>query len=267
VDGSGALDPAEFAVVAARLGYGALGPAELSLFMACFDADGDGQVDCEEFVAFLAPPGADEEKEEEEGGALPPGLSALEAALIKQFLLMTVFAVTAEGWRRQLDREEVRAAFAAADDDGSGSLSGPEFAAVVDVLGFKACTAHELQMLVSVFDDDGDGEIDIGEFEEFYFGPKERVWRALGVAPPAASLSPEQEAARAAGAEPAAPRRSPKARAKQLQLQYAVLELVRFARGYAELREALLGFYAKHDKSMLPEVDAAVLRYYKDKLV
>ena len=248
-DGSGALDRDEFAICAQRLGFGTLGPAELDLFMVLFDTDGDGLVDAEEFMAFLAPsPDAAEHEN------VRPAED--ESNLIKKFLLMTVFQVTEAGWRKQLDRAVVRAAFVAADKDCSGGLEASEFAQVVESLHFRACTPYELQLLVSVFDQDGDGEINLKEFEEFFFSDKERVWRAFGVPDGGADGGGGGRSGRAAT----------KAAAGAVLTKYRVLEIVRTAGSHDELRVAMLAHYAKYDKAMVHKVDDALLKFYLTKL-
>jgi Ca2+-binding EF-hand superfamily protein len=72
-------------------------------------------------------------------------------------------------WRRKSDRlsdDQIRQKFHAADISGDGKLSPKEFAKYLTSFGVEV-TAAEQQALMDRFDVDGDGTLDLGEFQDF----------------------------------------------------------------------------------------------------
>ena len=192
--------------------------------MGMFDTDGDGFISADEFIQFLCSDLGDAAER-----TVP---TWREQRLIRKYLLGSVFAVTSA---KQLDQALVRRAFLRADTNGSGSISQKEFTAVVGSLGFGHCTEYELRMLISIFDRDGDGEVDYHEFATFFFEEKQKVWEAFEVE----------------GAE------------KRRQL----LSLVEQAEGHEHLTACIRKFYEQHHEAdKLRSVDSLVLRHYLDKL-
>ena len=180
------------------------------------------------FINFLCTPlsgGAREER------AVP---TEREAALIRKYLLGTVFQVTSP---RQLDKAYVRDVFLKADADSSGSISRDEFKTVISSLGFNEVTEYELHMFMSIFDRDGDGEVDYTEFSAFFFEDKLRDWRTFEV---------EGEKKR-----------------------FKLMGVLARAGGHVQLTAGVRKMFEegdKADRAKVGRVDAMVLRHYRHKL-
>ena len=229
-DGNGELDKDEFACVSERLGFEGMDDQELELCMGMFDANGNGTVDADEFISFLCTPIASEGEVREERH-MP---SEREQALIRKYLLGTVFQVTRPA---QLDEAAVRKAFLRADADNSGSISRSEFKTVISSLGFDAVTEYELHMFMSIFDRDGDGEVDYLEFASFFFERKLRTWAAFEVDTPK----------------------------KRFKLQKVLAQ----ADGHVHLTASVKKMFEegdKHDKERATRVEEMVLQYYLNKI-
>ncbi|XP_002737577.1 uncharacterized protein LOC100369336 [Saccoglossus kowalevskii] len=63
----------------------------------------------------------------------------------------------------RISEQEIYEAFRAMDIDGSGTISAEELREVVKRLG-EDLTEDDIQEMVELVDENGDGEIDYGEF-------------------------------------------------------------------------------------------------------
>ena len=72
-------------------------------------------------------------------------------------------------WKRQTDNlteTQIRERFHQADTNGNGRLTPKEFKKLLHKFGIEM-TEENLQILISRFDVDGDGEIDLNEFRKY----------------------------------------------------------------------------------------------------
>lgn len=103
--------------------------SEIQEMFEAIDADGSGNIDCKEFVSWIAENGKKEEHPE----------------------------------------ESMREAFRVFDRDGNGYISREELKRIMSELGDEPLSPEELDVLMNNFDDDGDGRINYDEFIEIAF--------------------------------------------------------------------------------------------------
>jgi Ca2+-binding EF-hand superfamily protein len=151
-DGSGSLDPSEFRACLGRTKLPFL-PDEVETMLVECDQDGDGRVSYEEFVpkAFELLIEIEARRLKAEADAMKARRREAEAALLR-------------GMTREQLEEQLRKVFEAADEDGSGSLSGEEFKACLQSIGELGLTKADADHLLKRADADGDGGVSCAEF-------------------------------------------------------------------------------------------------------
>ncbi|KAI3424476.1 hypothetical protein D9Q98_010026 [Chlorella vulgaris] len=126
-DSSGSIDVSELKLVLRAMGQFPT-PTELAELMQRMDADGNGEVDFQEFVNAMA----GQQEEDELGDQL----------------------------------QELQDVFSLFDADGSGQLSADELQRALKILGVSMSTA-EVELLIKEVDADGDGEISCDELLQY----------------------------------------------------------------------------------------------------
>ena len=140
-DGSGKIDAAELKIAVRSLGLH-ISDAELAAMMAAADKDGDGEIDYVEFEAMI--------KNSADG--------ASDWNLVRQ----TMGGEDAEEASAAI--LSLKDAFRKFDGDGSGAIDTAELKLAMEHLGLALSEAELTEMMASA-DKDGNGEIDIEEFE------------------------------------------------------------------------------------------------------
>eukprot|EP01052_Picozoa_sp_SAG31_P001240 SAG31_NODE_41_length_31342_cov_8.029286_30_plen_879_part_00 len=153
-NGSGKIDAAELKIAIRSLGLH-ISDSELAAMMAAADKDGDGELDYAEFEAMI--------KNTAEGAA--------DWALVRQHLGAEDPADVTSALKY------VHEAFRNFDEDGSGSIDASELKLALQHMGLKL-SAAEISALLTSADKDGNGEIDMDEFEGMMLATAEgaAVW-------------------------------------------------------------------------------------------
>ena len=221
-DGSGGLDRDEWLSAAEKLGFNGMTVADLDMVFCVLDYSGDGIILLDELLSLVQPDGTMEVREE---------LYLKEGKVVRRYLLSTVFAPTNS---KQLDYEFIHKAFVKADADKSGKLSKAEFGNVLAALGWGEVTVPELELLLSLFDTDGDHQVDFDEFMAFFFTPKQDLFAAFDITN----------------------------RKHQLQL----LAVFKGSSTHDELEENLIAFYKMCEPKKMTRLPEFMLRFYLNKL-
>lgn len=140
-DGSGKIDAAELKIAVRSLGLH-ISDAELAAMMAAADKDGDGEIDYLEFEAMI--------KNTADG--------ASDWNLVRQ----SVGGEAAEDVSASIS--SLKDAFRKFDGDGSGTIDASELKLAMEHMGLRLSEAELAEMMASA-DKDGNGEIDIEEFQ------------------------------------------------------------------------------------------------------
>jgi xanthine/uracil permease/Ca2+-binding EF-hand superfamily protein len=140
-DGSGKIDAAELKIAVRSLGLH-ISDAELAAMMAAADKDGDGEIDYVEFESMI--------KNSADG--------ASDWNLVRQ----TVGGEGAEDVSASIST--LKDAFRRFDSDGSGTIDAAELKLAMEHMGLRLSEAELTEMMASA-DKDGNGEIDIEEFQ------------------------------------------------------------------------------------------------------
>ena len=133
-DGSGQIGAAETASIAESLGI-KLKDGELDAAMDIMDADHQGDVDFEEFSKWW--------------GSEDPLALRMKRALATE-------------------EHRLKVAFNKVDTDGGGTLDAGEVRQMAKVLGIKLTDDEQAQMMTEL-DENGDNEVDFGEFTSWWF--------------------------------------------------------------------------------------------------
>ena len=157
-DGGGTIDAAELGMLTGDLGL-ALSVPEVQEAMRDIDDDDSGEIDFEEFYDWYR------DNKKSKFGLAPEMQAGLKRSMLLKGAKDAMFAA--------LDGEKstahLKTMFERLDGDGSGALGFAELYELSTSLALSM-GPHEIRQAMKEMDTDGDGEIDFGEFEEWWQG-------------------------------------------------------------------------------------------------
>lgn len=139
-NGDGKISSVELGTVLRSLGE-SLTEAELEQMIKVVDADGDGEIDLQEFVNLHS--------DSERGGVVSEIVSGQGGDV----------------------REALQSAFEVFDSDKDGFISAPELHRVLSGLGDDQLSIEDCRYMIRCVDKDGDELVDFKEFEKLMTGP------------------------------------------------------------------------------------------------
>eukprot|EP01043_Picozoa_sp_COSAG02_P046739 COSAG02_NODE_4402_length_5402_cov_2.660947_1_plen_1328_part_10 len=154
-DKAGSLSPGEVKVLLENIGF-KLSKKKLAKAFEVMDADGSGQIDFEEFIAWHDSL-TEEEREELRLMADQARQASVDEADRKEQAKVATAA----------EKKRMRAVFNKMDDDGSGELDRGEIRTLLTKLGLKL-NKKKQDKAFKAMDADGSGEISFDEFFEWY---------------------------------------------------------------------------------------------------
>jgi Ca2+-binding EF-hand superfamily protein len=167
-DGGGEIDLAEFMVGLSDIGI-ELKAKQMSQIAKVFDSDGQGTIDYEEFAKFSEAPSATEAVQHTKVFVAKKQKAASKSKFSEFELVDMVQNIHKEINRLARTKGKTpnfKAVFSEMDHDGGGKVDISEFLEGLGNLGFDLSLKQAVQV-AQVFDSDGTGSIEAGEFVAF----------------------------------------------------------------------------------------------------